>query len=135
MLEYLSIDFSEFLAKFIKTVDVGTGYALSLKENEQVDCILWLDGGCSVYEARPVQCRTYPFWQGIVDDAASWEAEAKDCPGIGTGSIRDSEHIQNCLWQRRYHKPLIVPYETPLEELDENEILGGEGFLADSSDT
>jgi Fe-S-cluster containining protein len=135
LLKHFAIDFSTFLAKFSKTVDVGTGYVLSLKENDQYDCILWQDGGCTAYSVRPVQCRTYPFWQGIIDDQDSWLEEATDCPGIGTGPVIPPEKIQECLWSRRFHKPLVLSYDIPLEELDADKILGGEGLDTDSNDS
>lgn len=37
-----------------------------------------------MYNFRPVQCRTYPFWTGILADESSWKSEAKHCPGILT---------------------------------------------------
>ncbi|RLA70551.1 MAG: YkgJ family cysteine cluster protein [Epsilonproteobacteria bacterium] len=46
---------------------VKRGYKFSLKEKRfgvSYDCIFYERKyhGCSVYEARPVQCRTFPFW-------------------------------------------------------------------------
>ena len=34
---------------------------LSLIDNDDGDCIFW-ENGCTVYSARPTQCRTFPFW-------------------------------------------------------------------------
>lgn len=49
------------------------------------DC-LFLDGArCTVYEARPSQCRTFPFWSENLGPKG-WTAEVrKDCEGIGRG--------------------------------------------------
>ena len=33
-------------------------------------------GKCSIYEVRPVQCSTYPFWPSLVDRREDWEDEA-----------------------------------------------------------
>jgi len=35
---------------------------------------------CSIYEARPNQCRTFPFWEQFKCSAK--EEVAKECPGI-----------------------------------------------------
>jgi Fe-S-cluster containining protein len=35
-------------------------------------------GGCSVYESRPNQCRTFPFWKQLKDGGVDDE----DCPGV-----------------------------------------------------
>lgn len=51
-------------------------------------CIfLQRDGSCRVYEARPVQCSSYPFWPEIVKTAAAWQREARRCEGIGRGGV------------------------------------------------
>lgn len=43
------------------------------------------DGGCGVYEARPTQCRTFPFWRDFVR-AGKWTDEVREaCEGIGRG--------------------------------------------------
>ena len=43
------------------------------------------EGRCGVYEARPAQCRTFPFWPEFVD-AGEWTEEVRDlCEGIGRG--------------------------------------------------
>ena len=46
------------------------------------DCVFLTAGSCSVYEARPTQCRTYPWWLSNIRDQASWEEAAKACEGI-----------------------------------------------------
>jgi Fe-S-cluster containining protein len=40
---------------------------------------------CTVYAARPTQCRTFPFWRELVREG-EWTAEARRlCEGIGQG--------------------------------------------------
>ncbi len=49
-------------------------------------CVFLDDKGkCKVYEARPTQCRTFPFWPEIFRDHKEWEAFTEYCPGIGKG--------------------------------------------------
>ena len=47
---------------------------------------VFLDGArkCSVYEARPTQCATYPFW-GETTTPLGWLREGARCEGIGRG--------------------------------------------------
>jgi len=53
------------------------------------------DNTCEVYEARPMQCRTWPFWVENLTDRAIWEGPlSKDCPGIGQGTLHSVEEIQ-----------------------------------------
>lgn len=48
---------------------------------------------CTVYAARPDQCRSYPFWPSLVLFPASWEAEKQRCEGIGRGELISPEEI------------------------------------------
>ncbi len=55
----------------------------------------FLDGTrCGVYEARPTQCRTFPFWPDLVDSPAHWRALKRFCPGIGEGPLIPIEAIR-----------------------------------------
>ena len=42
--------------------------------------------GCSIYPARPLQCRTWPFWDTNLSARQNWEASARRCPGMGRGT-------------------------------------------------
>lgn len=33
-------------------------------------------GKCSIYDVRPVQCRTYPFWPSLLESPEIWRSEA-----------------------------------------------------------
>ncbi|KAL3666853.1 hypothetical protein V7S43_007803 [Phytophthora oleae] len=45
-------------------------------------CIFLQGSKCSVYQARPTQCRTFPWWpQNLVSDY-DWQLAAADCEGI-----------------------------------------------------
>jgi len=46
------------------------------------DCVFLRDNLCTVYEARPTQCRTYPWWLRNIRDPESWQAAAAFCEGI-----------------------------------------------------
>lgn len=47
-------------------------------------CRFFKNGKCGVYEARPTQCRTFPFWPEYMKPQ-SWEKLKSICPGIGEG--------------------------------------------------
>jgi Fe-S-cluster containining protein len=46
------------------------------------DCIFLRDKTCTVYAARPTQCRTYPWWLTNIQDPESWQEAAAVCEGI-----------------------------------------------------
>ena len=66
---------------------------LCLRETKSYDCILWHDG-CTAYDARPVQCSTYPFWTGLLENEQTWFSECSSCPGIGTGKLWKKNEIE-----------------------------------------
>jgi Fe-S-cluster containining protein len=82
-----------FSRRFVR--QVGSRY--SLIERPGGDCIFWDKAvGCTVYEARPVQCRTWPFWPENVETPADWERTRQGCPGSGRGRhYSESEIIES----------------------------------------
>lgn len=65
------------------------------------DPCVFLDGRrCSVYEGRPTQCRTWPFWPENMR-AAKWSRVAAFCPGVGRGEVVPAETIREILEQQR----------------------------------
>lgn len=110
--EFLKISEEEFLEKYCRKVTYYGGkevYALIELKNH--DCILW-NKGCSCYEARPVQCRTYPFWSWVVSDKETWDDVAKDCPGMNKGT----------LWPRDYIDQQCALYDENEKELTEENL-------------
>ncbi len=79
--EQLKISVEEFIQKYTRRV----GNRLSLLErrrNNNYDCV-FLDGKrCTIYEARPQQCRTYPWWPENIKTPEDWKAEGVRCEGI-----------------------------------------------------
>lgn len=96
-----------FVERYGTWVPFGPDAHLSLAEQENKDCVFWKDGGCSVYEARPLQCRTYPFWPQIVDQEEHWRQETDECPGIGLGRSRGVAEIAEAVAARRMAPPVL----------------------------
>jgi hypothetical protein len=72
------------------------GIRKSLKEFPNGDCI-FLDPakrGCTVYDARPRQCRTWPFWDSNLKGPADWAHTCSVCPGSGKGKLYQLEQIE-----------------------------------------
>lgn len=42
--------------------------------------------GCKIYPVRPLQCRTWPFWNSNLGAREMWEYAGKKCPGLDRGS-------------------------------------------------
>ncbi|MFL5341123.1 MAG: YkgJ family cysteine cluster protein [Gemmataceae bacterium] len=66
----------------------------TLREKVNGDCVFYDRGaGCTVYEARPRQCRTWPFWESNVVTPAAWKRTQANCPGAGHGELIPAEEI------------------------------------------
>jgi Fe-S-cluster containining protein len=52
-------------------------------------------GLCDVYEARPKQCATWPFWQDNLASKKTWTGPVKKCcPGIDTGELKSADEAE-----------------------------------------
>ncbi len=59
------------------------------------------DSRCAVYDARPWQCRTWPFWPENMNETV-WEREvASYCPGVGKGRLYSAEEIKLIIAKKR----------------------------------
>ena len=116
----------EFIEKNCRWVEYYYGdTVLALKEKKNYDCWLW-DNGCTAYEARPLQCSTYPFWSWMVADRETWYECARDCPGMNSGRLWPVEQIEEQKTLYDANVPLSIKYyqklasESPEEQLDRN---------------
>lgn len=83
---------AEFEEAFVRSV----GRRKSLVEMSNGDCVFF-DGEtrrCRVYEARPLQCRTWPFWQSNVQSSRAWQQACRMCPGSGQGPLVPEETVK-----------------------------------------
>ena len=87
----LGLEAGEFRRMYVRRLWRG----LSLREKENYDCVL-LDGAgrCIAYEARPLQCRIWPFWPSNLRSPETWDEAARRCPGIGNGPTYAFEQIE-----------------------------------------
>lgn len=75
-----------------------TGQGTCLTERSNDDCVFYNRGhGCVVYERRPQQCRTWPFWESVLASPDIWRDMAEDCPGIDSGRWHDVTKITSCV--------------------------------------
>jgi Fe-S-cluster containining protein len=66
----------------------------SLRERANGDCVFYdQKTGCTIYEVRPRQCRTWPFWTSNVASPDDWQKTCNICPGSGHGELISAEEI------------------------------------------
>ncbi len=91
--EFMKISVEEFVEGYTKTV--MDRLSLLDLEDENWNCVMLKDGKCSIYEGRPRQCRTYPFWPNNLVSEETWEDEKIECPGIGKGRFFSRAEIDS----------------------------------------
>jgi hypothetical protein len=79
--EHLGISEKDFLVKYARTFSKR----ISLRELPNGDCIFW-EKKCLIYEARPPQCRSFPFWYDNTGSQKDWQELARQCPGANSGA-------------------------------------------------
>lgn len=97
--EHVGMPVTEFEKKH--TRDGGRGLR-SLRERKNKDCEFLRtdpDGKkrCGIYPVRPLQCRTWPFWQSNVQHESDWVLAARSCPGMNRGEHHPLPVIQAAL--------------------------------------
>ncbi len=93
--KHLGMELKEFKIKFTR-IKNGT-YSL-LEKKPGYDCIFLNGKECSIYEVRPTQCRTFPWWPENLRSEETWRELAKECEGIcDTAPLVDKEEIATVL--------------------------------------
>ena len=89
--KYLNLSTDIFEKKYC---EFSEGY-LHLRElNINGNCQFLTNKKCSIYAARPIQCRTWPFWKENMN-TKKWKEELIDfCPGIGKGRLISASIIR-----------------------------------------
>ena len=102
----LGITYDTFYARYTHDTPGGRSLNEVLTEHGH-DCVFLdrtseeargLRGGrggglCTLYEDRPLQCRTFPWWPQNVDSVRAWSRAARSCEGIGRGDFVPAETI------------------------------------------
>lgn len=90
----VKLDVDEFEERYVREI----GVRKSLNElDDSYDCV-FLDAKtrkCTVYNARPRQCRTWPFWDSNVKSPQAWAATCEACPGSGKGRLYQLGEIES----------------------------------------
>jgi Fe-S-cluster containining protein len=74
------------LKKFLEKYTFIAENKISLKEIKKKENDYWCiflekNKKCKIYDVRPHQCKSYPYWKNVVDDKNYLEFVLQDCPG------------------------------------------------------
>lgn len=99
MAKLRGIPTAEFTRKFCLKEEglfrLRDGESTDPKHPQAKPCIFLTNKRCSIYEARPTQCRTWPFWPETMS-AKAWKKDVVQfCPGVGKGRVWPREEIDS----------------------------------------
>ncbi len=79
----IGVDIETFARDYVRQV----GNRRSLVEYSNGDCVFFDPEKrcCRVYNVRPRQCRTWPFWPSNIESPERWASMAEGCPGANRG--------------------------------------------------
>jgi Fe-S-cluster containining protein len=99
--EHLNITTDQVIEKYCRKI----GNRVSLQERRTAqgnyDCIFLHEQPetkkrtCTVYPVRPLQCRTWPFWDGNLASHENWQRAARRCPGMDKGRQYSLKQIES----------------------------------------
>lgn len=109
--EYLKMPVGEVLKKYCRKLQGRVSLKESKTPEGLYDCVFLTssesvetlaDGstrtkkkrGCAIYPVRPLQCRTWPFWDGLLASPEGWARAKKMCPGMDKGKHYPVERIE-----------------------------------------
>jgi hypothetical protein len=79
MAEFLKISPGEFRKKYTRQ---AYGRVSLIEDKRTYDCVFLEGRTCKLYDSRPRQCRTFPWWPQNLSSRAAWEETAARCEGI-----------------------------------------------------
>ncbi len=95
----LGIDYERFLAEFTEDTPHGRSI-IEVQRRGGFDCV-FLDRSsvpgkavCGIYEDRPRQCKTWPFWPGLLLSRDAWVRAKRTCPGLDSGRLYSPVEIR-----------------------------------------
>jgi Fe-S-cluster containining protein len=84
----LNVETDAFLKKYARWIPrMGKWSLIEKSFGEDFHCVFLENGKlCSIYEVRPIQCRTYPYWPSVMESQKTWNEEKQLCEGIDSES-------------------------------------------------
>ena len=105
MAKHLKISTLSFTKKYCEKFN---GAFHLIEDPKNTDCMFLKNKRCSIYEARPTQCRTWPFWPEVMN-AKTWNKEVLGfCPGVGKGPVIPVDKIKKALKEQSQAEDKII---------------------------
>ncbi len=106
----LKMSIGELRSKYLRRVGLRTTI---IEHHTTKDCIFLqnVEGRkiCVIYQVRPSQCRTWPFWSDNLSNSNAWNKATQKCPGINKGKLYTCEEIEKIKGCKKWWQ---VPQQT-----------------------
>ena len=89
MLAHFQLPRHEFRRRFTR---IRNGWRTL--QSRDGSCIFLEGRACGVYQARPRQCETWPFWKRTLDEKVWMTEVVPFCAGVGKGKLWTREEIE-----------------------------------------
>ncbi len=91
----IAADLGQTTEQFLTTLcETDADGDLQLTTPADKSCHFLLEGGCSIHEVKPLQCRAFPFWPENVAGRRAWKKVGRVCPGISEGPVLPVEEVR-----------------------------------------
>ncbi len=100
---FLGMAASDFEERYV----YRTRHLRRLRSLRVARCPFLRDFGCAINDAKPTQCRLYPFWPELVDRPANLHRALAHCPGLGKGEVISLEIAQERAAEMRAAFPTL----------------------------
>jgi len=92
--KHLGVTLNWFRRRYIEHL-TRDSWSIRLQDGQCV--FLNQQGHCKIYNLRPTQCKTYPYWPELLETKKNWLNERKHCEGINKGQQISIRHIKRQL--------------------------------------
>ena len=93
MRKSLDLSLDEFSRLYLEKLDDE----IVLRSFPNGECIFYEKDGCRIYNSRPRQCISFPFWPHNLGSKYDWTELIKECPGINKGRKWSEKEIVQCI--------------------------------------
>jgi Fe-S-cluster containining protein len=85
---------SKTIDTFAEMKENSHPYIYQMKKTDSGKCIFLRNNECTIYQARPLICRFYPFELKNTEESRYIFAFTEECPSIGKGHELNRRHFE-----------------------------------------
>jgi Fe-S-cluster containining protein len=95
--EQIATTTSQPTSAFTVKIKDKAPYSYEMKKTEEGKCVFLENNCCTIYTARPLICRFYPFELKIAHDGKHTFLYTTECPGINKGPMLSKNYFRKLL--------------------------------------